>query len=116
MISKRYRNKALRIYCDCFMRQTRPGTLSPEVLYEHGFPRKINALETTRTLAALGYVKITRFMLEGYVVEDLTDKGKCYFETASDERCLRWFDRLCGFVSGVATTFLAGVLVYWVTG
>ena len=115
MISKRYRNKAMRIYCDCFMRQSRPEILSPEVLYEHGFPRKINALEATRTLAALGYIKITRFALEGYVVEALTDKGKCYFETTSDGRRLRWFDRLCGFVSGVATTFLAGVLVHLVT-
>lgn len=115
MISKRYRNRAMRIYTDYFNKSPRGKTVLPKYLYEAGFPRKVDALETTRVLASMGYLALGHFHYEGDYVEKLTDKGKCYFEVSSDQRRLRWFDRLCGFVSGVAVTVLSGVIVYLIT-
>lgn len=111
MIPKRYRDRAMKIYIDRFSKSTRKETVLPQYLYEAGFPHKVDALETTRVLASMGYLSLGHFLYEGDYVDDLTDKGKCYFEVSSDQRRMRWLDRLYGFISGVATAILADIIV-----
>lgn len=120
VIPKKYRDKAMRIYCDYFAKQTRIGditigTFPIKELYDHGFPRKADADETTRVLAAMGYLSVKSYFCEDDIVDKLTDKGKCYFEVSSDQRSLRWSDRLCGFAFGVCVTVLSGLIVHWLT-
>ena len=63
MIPKRYRDKAMRIYCDYFAKQRKSGefiteAFSVQKLYDYGFPRKADAEETTHVLAAMGYLSV----------------------------------------------------------
>lgn len=116
MISKRNRDRAMRIYTDYFNRSSRPQTITPEYLYDKGFPRNVDALETTHALASMGYISLGHFALEKDYIKELTDKGKCYFEVSSDQRRTRWFDRLWGFVSGVALTVIADLIIRFIAG
>ena len=120
VIPKRYRDKAMRIYCDYFAKQRKSGefiteAFSVQKLYDYGFPRKADAEETTHVLAAMGDLSVHNYYSAGDFVEGLTDEGKYYFEVSSDQRRMRWFDRLCGFVSGVCVTVLSGLIVHWLT-
>ena len=115
-ISKRNRNRAMKIYSEYFKQSRHPDSVTPTHLYEHGFPRNVDALETTRLLASMGYLSLTHFKLERDSVLDLTDAGRCYFEVRSDDTRRRWLDRLYGFVSGVVLTVVADLIVRFVAG
>lgn len=85
IISKKKREKALRLIIDFESKRKKDTYIDEEYLIYHGFD-KLEALQTLEVLNGMGYIKYNNKprITEKYI--SLTDKGICYFETKKDAR------------------------------
>lgn len=92
-ISKRNRDKAMRIICDFNVNRDRKAFITTESLYGLGFPKDVDAKQTVDVLEAMGYVTYFDLFQRGSKFIELTDEGKCYFERKADrsrEKRIEW--------------------------
>ena len=115
-VSKRTRNKAMRIICD-FHRKPHGSTyLHPSDLHELGLPRSVGVDEVINILLSKGYINTILPLREKSMCITLTDSGRCYFENQSDERRKFWKEHIVNFVGGFLSGVVTGILLAWLLG
>jgi hypothetical protein len=88
--SKYVRSKAMKIICDFYKEKPYGNKISSIYLYRQGISKRIDAIHLLHVLQSLGYVQLSRFANEHDYYISLTDNGRCYFETCSDEVSTFW--------------------------
>ena len=66
-------------------------------------------------LESKGLLRLTRYVDNAFRI-DITPLGHNYFDDKAARCRRRWLDRLVGFISGVAISVAAGLIIYCVTG
>jgi hypothetical protein len=86
MFSKKLRDRTMLIICKFYWQNIPGGYITTEYLYTHGFPSSENANSMLKTLESMGYVTLNAHANDPDFSIRLAPKGRCYFETNSDNR------------------------------
>lgn len=111
-VSKRHRNKAMKIICD-FHASKKPGhSIGPQYLTKHGLTERVNAEHVVEILRSMGYVTYSRNP-DGRIYEiNLTDSGKCYFEKKKDishEKRVEWIRYIITTLIAILALIIAAI-------
>ena len=90
IISKRIRNKAMRIIYDFHRERFIGKAITSDYLLHKGIPKSVDVRDVVSVLSAMGYLDLKQNWDEEVEYIYLTDQGRCYFETKSDERAAFW--------------------------
>lgn len=102
--------------CDSIMREL----LHPESNNTSAFLSQLKAdpklMEALALLETGGYITVKRAWGGELISVRPELRGKAYFAARAERRREKWLDRLCGFLSGVAVTVIADLIVRWLAG
>lgn len=102
--------------CDRIMRELSESRseMSTDLIQELNSNQKLQ--EALALLESRGYVSVRRAWGGEIVSVTASQRGRAYFSEKTERSREKRFDRLCGFLSGVAITVIGDLIVRWIAG